>query len=134
MKYLHILLALVFALFAALQWNDPDPIPWMAVYGAVAVLCALAVAGRFPQWPTRIVAAAIAVWAILLAPGFIAWVRDGMPSITGAMQAESEYIEEVREFLGLVLALLAVLHLRPVARWSAMERPVAAFTLRWAGR
>jgi hypothetical protein len=48
---------------------------------------------------------------LTLLPGFINWLRMGMPTITGSMKAEEEHIEVVREFLGLFLALLAMLHL-----------------------
>ena len=111
MKLLHIILAVLFTLFAALQFNDPDPLQWIAVYGAVAALCALAATGRYPVWPTRIVTAVIAIWMILILPGFLAWLRDGMPSITGTMSAENQYIETVREFLGLAITLAAMIHL-----------------------
>ncbi len=32
MKILYWILAALFLLFAAVQYNDPDPIPWMLLY------------------------------------------------------------------------------------------------------
>jgi hypothetical protein len=42
MRVLCGVLALVLALFAAVQWNDPDVLFWAAIYGAGAAWCALA--------------------------------------------------------------------------------------------
>ena len=37
---------LLFSVCAALQWNDPDPLVWMAVYGGAAVACGLDRTGK----------------------------------------------------------------------------------------
>jgi hypothetical protein len=42
MRVLCGVLALVLALFAAVQWNDPDVLFWAAIYGAGAAWCGLA--------------------------------------------------------------------------------------------
>jgi hypothetical protein len=42
MRVLCGILALVLALFAAVQWNDPDVLFWAAAYGAGAVWCGVA--------------------------------------------------------------------------------------------
>ena len=44
-------------------------------------------------------------------PAFVDWIRSGMPSITGQMKAESPFIEVVREFLGLTIALAIMIYL-----------------------
>ena len=36
----------VFLLFAVVQYNDPDPVRWMAIYLAAALCCALEFFGR----------------------------------------------------------------------------------------
>lgn len=41
-----------FVFAAVLQFNDPDPVQWVVVYGLAAVLCALAVGRRLPWRPT----------------------------------------------------------------------------------
>lgn len=111
MKTLHLSLALVFALFAALQYNDPDPVQWMLVYGSVSALCVGAAFGRFSKPAVIVVSVTVLVWMLTLLPGFLAWIDMGMPSITGTMQAHEPYIEVVREFLGLAIALIVLLHL-----------------------
>ena len=42
MRVLCGVLAVVLALFAAVQWNDPDALFWGAIYGAGAAWCTLA--------------------------------------------------------------------------------------------
>jgi hypothetical protein len=107
MKAFNLILALIFALFAALQFNDPDPWGWVALYGWVAAVSALAAFGRRYPWLVYLGLAACLIWLAVLAPGFIAWIQMGMPSIAGSMKAEAPHIELAREFLGLVLAALA---------------------------
>ncbi len=119
MKYLNAFLALVFALFAAVQYNDPDPVVWMLAYGAVCVFCVLAVMGRHHPRSLLVLAVVLAGWMATMVPGFIAWLRMGMPTITGTMKAESPHVEVVREFLGLGIAVAAVLHLWRLARKAA---------------
>jgi hypothetical protein len=41
MSWLTGLFLLIMLLFAALQYNDPDALLWIAIYGLVAVWCAL---------------------------------------------------------------------------------------------
>lgn len=111
MKILNAFLALMFVAFAALQYNDPDPVGWMLVYGIVAVFCAMTAFGRpYPRWAIA-TAVVIAVWMLSLSPHVVDWIRMGMPSITGAMEPSEPWVEEVRECLGLLIALLTVLYL-----------------------
>lgn len=105
MKALNWILAVLFTLFAAVQHNDPDPLGWIAVYGAVAVLCGLAALGRAPRWALIAVAIAVIIWMAILAPGMLDWARMGFPDIAGSMKAEEPHIEVVREFLGLMIAV-----------------------------
>ncbi|MBK6341485.1 MAG: transmembrane 220 family protein [Flavobacteriales bacterium] len=119
MKILNGTLAVLFFVFTGLQYNDPDPLPWMMAYASVATLCALAAFGGYFKWATIVVTAALGIWMLALLPGVIGWVTDGMPSIVGAMKAETSYIEETREFGGLLIAIMVLLHvLRSAIRKS----------------
>jgi hypothetical protein len=44
---------LMFVLSVVVQVNDPDPLRWMAIYGAAAVACLLSLTGRLPWWLPR---------------------------------------------------------------------------------
>lgn len=104
-------LALVFALFAAVQYNDPDPLSWMSLYGSVSALFILAALGRSSRVATWLTLIAALVWAAALLPEFVAWLRMGAPTIVGTMKADKPWIEYTREFLGLVMAAIACVFL-----------------------
>jgi hypothetical protein len=104
--------ALLFALFAIWQYNDPDPLLWGAIYGLAAV-CALAAAlQRYLPLLTFGLAFGCIVGAALLLPGFLTYLASGdLGALTGGMTPDRPYIEQSREFLGLcmVIALCVVL-------------------------
>ena len=95
------LLALAFLAAAALQVNDPDPAPWMALYGAAAIGCL--VAGRW-RWSTvwiGAVAAAALGWGAAIAAGIDRIVAPG--DLVARMEMTGGPVEETREVLGLGL-------------------------------
>ncbi len=104
MKILHILFLLVFVVFAYWQINDPDPIRWVSIYLGVSISALLFLLDKHLPLIPLIGLIACVAGLILLTPEFITWVQQGMPTITGAMKAESPHVEYVREFLGFVLA------------------------------
>ncbi|MDZ4681601.1 MAG: transmembrane 220 family protein [Saprospiraceae bacterium] len=106
MKLLHLFLALLFFLFAAVQYNDPDPLGWMLLYGYVAGVCAFAAFGHRNRLVLLAGIGVVMIWIISLTPAFIAWLRMGMPTIAGSMKAEAPHIELMREFSGLFLCLV----------------------------
>ena len=109
MKIVNWILTILFALFALVQLNDPDPIVWVIIYATVAMISGFAAVGKYNKNVTLTVIGICIVWMMTLVPGVVDWVNEGMPSITGSMKAESPYIEYLREFLGLFIALLALL-------------------------
>ncbi len=109
MKILHFFLALLFFLFALVQYNDPDPLGWMLLYGAVAGVCAFAAFDRRNRLVLLAGMGIVVVWGISLFPAFIAWLRMGMPTIAGSMKAEAPHIELMREFSGLLLCLVILI-------------------------
>ena len=108
MKIVSLILALLFFVSAAVQFNDPDPLFWICLYGVTGMIAVFAAFEKYNPWVILLAMAVCAFEGFRLFPGFWSWLNDGMPSITGAMQAESPYIEMVREFLGLLIALAAL--------------------------
>ncbi|GAB4023486.1 transmembrane 220 family protein [Spirosoma koreense] len=112
-KTISIVFGLLFILFAAFQYNDPDPEVWIPIYGFAAVACFMAFAGVGQWW----FFAAMAV--IYLIAAYYQWppVYEGfMFSETGM---RSLNIELAREAGGLaicaaVMALLAALVRKPI--------------------
>ena len=96
------LLAFVFSVIV--QFNDPDPFLWAAIYTVAALVCWIEMRRRTNPWIPAAIAAASLAWAATLAPRVIGKV----PFV--AMFAEFEMantgIEESREMYGLVLIAL----------------------------
>ncbi len=105
MKYFYLILGLLFVGFAALQYNDPDPYIWAPYYLLVAAACFLTFANRHNNLLTVVLLGITIVWASLYIPDVVDWFKAGRPDIASAMKAETPYIENMREFLGLVICL-----------------------------
>jgi hypothetical protein len=114
MKITNFILALIFLLFAFVQINDPDPILWILIYGNMAVLSVLAMFKmRFIYWlATTLVL--YGIYAALLASGAWEWLQSPDRSLLfdDIAKMQYPYIEETREFLGLLICIsAAVFHL-----------------------
>lgn len=108
MRLVNIILALLFILFAAFQYNDPDPWLWIGVYAFIAIISGLAAAEIHPTWLIRIGLVGCVVGLGILLPDFMDWIAGGAESITQTMQAKKPHIELTREFLGLVICTLVM--------------------------
>ena len=103
MKILLLLLATMFTFFAALQYNDPDPWRWAAMYAYMAGVCGFAAFGK-KSFPLLLAGVAVClVWLAVWMPEFIGWIQAGTPNIAGAMKSETPSIEYAREFFGLLI-------------------------------
>lgn len=67
-KLLSAFMALLFAASALLQLNDPDPIPWVALYLAAAAASLIALRWTDPR-PSGAVGLAAALWLCTLVAG-----------------------------------------------------------------
>lgn len=61
----------VFVVAAAVQWNDPDPAYWIAIYGVAAILAARAVQGQLPLLPNAVALATFGVLALRALPDLL---------------------------------------------------------------
>jgi hypothetical protein len=94
-------MALCFLYSAYVQHNDPDPIRWMAIYLAAAVVCVLAVMRKL-KWQAALVVTAVAfVWAATLASSVFQHFPTWEDLTT--MQMLNVGVEETRELLGLMI-------------------------------
>ena len=108
------LMGCLFLLAVAVQYNDPDPLTWMAIYGAAAVACFLVVGGRLPRWLPALVGLVALLWAMTLAPGVVGRVAPG--DLFGEVGMASPVIEEAREMIGLLIVATWMLLLLGAAR------------------
>ncbi len=101
MKLANYVMLAAFVFGVVVQYNDPDPARWMAIYGAAAVACGLYAAGR-RQWMVPAVVLVVAlIWAATLASDALGKVRFG--ELFEAFEMKDERVEIGREFGGLVI-------------------------------
>lgn len=94
-------MALLFVFAVVVQYNDPDPGRWMAIYGAAAAVSALAALGKELRLAPVVIAAVAIMWSIAIIAGgaggadylrmFDAWEMTSAP------------VEEAREATGLLI-------------------------------
>jgi hypothetical protein len=101
-KITKLALALLFFLSAALQYNDPDPVRWIAVYMGGAIACLIGLTHPRSWIVPGLVGAGALVWAVAMADVV---PRIAFGDLFESMKAETPRIEESREFLGLVIVV-----------------------------
>jgi hypothetical protein len=113
MKVFNLIFCILFILFAALQYNDPDPYVWMPIYLYTAILCWLAFKGKFFRgaYIFGIIAyLGYAVYLFFEKDGVLDWfTQHNAENIAGSMKAEKPWIEDTREFLGLFILIVVLL-------------------------
>ena len=104
MKITYWVLSVVFALFALVQYNDPDPQVWMPIYGIAVVAC---LSIFFDKAPRKY------VFFIMAGAYFLAAFQQWPPQYEGVfwgeMKMRSMNIELARESLGLAISGLGML-------------------------
>ncbi|HEY9047386.1 MAG TPA: transmembrane 220 family protein [Ohtaekwangia sp.] len=111
MRVVNFLLAIMFLGFSFLQLNDPDPVIWILIYGVMAVTCIMAM---FEYYSPKVLLALIVIYSaysLLYIPGVIDWLKSDNPSelFSDVAKMAHPYIEESREFLGLLICIAVLL-------------------------
>lgn|SRR5574343_256854 len=113
MKAFNLLFFILFVLFAALQYNDPDPYIWMPIYIFAAGLCWLAY--RQSYFPKAYLAGMIvyglyAIYLFFTNDGVLDWFnKHEAENLVQTMKAEKPWIEDTREFGGLLILIIVLL-------------------------
>jgi hypothetical protein len=100
-KLADALFLLMFAFSVIVQVNDPDPLAWMAIYGAAAVACLLSLGGRLPWWFAVVTGLVALAWAATIAPRVIGQVP--FMDMFAEFEMKDIGVEESREMYGLLL-------------------------------
>jgi len=110
MKIINIAIAVLFALFAFFQLNDPDGFTWVILYAYVAAMAVIAVFGRYNLALLFPGLAIFALYFIYLIPSVIEFITSG-EDLLNRMAPDKLYIEQTREAGGLLIGLLALIYL-----------------------
>lgn len=105
-RVIEVVMALVFASFVAVQYNDPDPLVWMSMYGAAMVVCAWDAVRGAPRWAPLAVAAVATAWAAWL--GLSVARGDGPIGFGLGQGMLTQRVEETRELGGLVIVAVTM--------------------------
>jgi len=112
MKAIAIFSGIIFLVFTVVQFNDPDPLYWIFIYLLTAGFSFAAFFNRsYPKVMLLAIGmylnAAFGLWA-----GVVEWFHSPDRSLLFDDIAKMQhiYIEEAREFLGLMMALAALIY------------------------
>jgi hypothetical protein len=119
-------LALMFFVFGLVQYNDPDPGLWMLVYGAMCGVCIAATFNRFSLGLMIPMAGGYLILSALHVDGMLEWLKSPNRKMLfdDVAKMQYPYIEEAREFLGLLICVVVLLYL--FYRQRAYARSVRA--------
>lgn len=110
MRILNFTLAVMFLVFAFVQVNDPDPVIWILIYGAMAVISIMAI---FEFYPKKLIIGLLVVYVLysfVYVPGVLEWLREDNKALLFDDLAKMQYpyIEQAREFLGLFICIIVL--------------------------
>jgi hypothetical protein len=117
MRAISAVFAGLFLLSVAVQWNDPDPLAWMAGYGAAAALSVAALLGHLPVLPNALAAVGFTLWFATIAATLSGAPTEAFTSFH--MRAASH--EEPREAIGLLICALWTAFLA-IRGWQQRKR------------
>lgn len=112
MKTFNIIFCLLFIISAALQYNDPDPYLWIPIYIIGAFFCFQASRSIF--YPNLSIAVILiyTLYGVVLffdKYGVVSWLKDhDAENIAATMKASKPWIEETREFFGLLILVVVL--------------------------
>ena len=113
MKTLNISLSIIFFLFALLQYNDPDPYIWVPIYLLATFICWQAAKKKYQgslYITGMLVCAVYGAYLFFDKNGVLAWANEhAAESLVHTMKADKPWIEESREFGGLLIVFIALL-------------------------
>ena len=112
MKATNLFFITLFLASAILQYNDPDPYIWVPLYLYGAYLCYRALKRKYNPalYITGLVVyVSYAFYLFFHKTGVLNWYRQhDAENIVQSMKATKPWIEETREFFGLLLLVLAL--------------------------
>ncbi len=113
MKAFNVVFIVLFIISAALQYNDPDPYVWIPIYLYGAFICYQALQKKFNPvlyFIGFLVYGAYALYLFIDKTGVLNWaMQHNAENIVNSMKATKPWIEETREFGGLIILLVVLL-------------------------
>jgi hypothetical protein len=113
MKILNLIFCLLFIVSAGLQYNDPDPYLWIPIYSIGALISFKAYQGIYFPRLSLLFSIFLFIYSVYLffdKYGVLTWIFDHQAeNIARSMKASAPWIEETREFFGLLILIFVLL-------------------------
>lgn len=113
MKIFNLIFCILFIISAGLQYNDPDPYLWIPIYLIGASISFQAFKRKYYPKFTLFIAGLFFIYSIYLffdKFGVLTWLNDHKAeNIAGSMKASAPWIEETREFFGLLILIIVLM-------------------------
>ena len=113
MKIFNLVFCILFIISAGLQYNDPDPVLWIPIYLFGAFISYSALRNQFYPSLTLVGISFFVVYAIYLffdKYGVLTLeTQHDAENIAESMKATKPWIEETREFFGLLILIIVLL-------------------------
>ena len=113
MKVFNFIFCLLFIVSAGLQYNDPDPYIWIPIYLMGAVISFLAFREKVYPVFTLLLSALFIIYDLYLffdKFGVLSWLNEhNAENIAASMKASAPWIEETREFFGLLILIIVLM-------------------------
>lgn len=106
MKWLHLITVFIFGSFIYVNANDADFLKWTLIYLPMMIIAILAILKKINPNLILIYATALIIYLVANLGDFAQWSANGAPSM---FDLESDNVEVVREFFGVLLTLLVAL-------------------------
>ncbi len=119
-KVLNYLFLALFVFSVIVQYNDPDPWVWMAVYGLAAAACLIAHKQPAHWLLSGTLLLATTLWAATIVPRV--WGRVRFGELFEAWEMKDLRVEEARECGGLLIVAVWMLALFLRARQMRLTR------------
>jgi hypothetical protein len=101
LRVANLVMTAAFVFSVVVQYNDPDPVRWMLIYGLAAAACILHWRGHL-RWPFPALVGVVAlVWAISISPHVIG--KTAFANMFQSFHMINEAVEEAREMGGLLI-------------------------------
>jgi hypothetical protein len=113
MKVFNLIFCVLFIVSAGLQYNDPDPYIWIPIYLMGAVICFQAFREKVYPVFTLLLSTLFIIYDLYLffdKFGVLSWLNEhNAENIAASMKASAPWIEETREFFGLLILIIVLM-------------------------
>jgi hypothetical protein len=104
MTALNSIFLVIYLLSATVQYNDPDALPWIAVYLIAAGMCVLQYRRKHQRLLPRALLVLCVVWMGSLLPDVVG--QTSFSEIFASISMRTRAVEEAREIGGLLLIVI----------------------------